>query len=932
MAQLKDLIVNGTSRFIGPVYTNSGMVAFGTCSTAAGTAAKVVTIDDPSWTLKVGNIIGVKATTSNTASNVTLNVNGTGAKSIYYDTYVYTGSTTAYTTKANAVTYFIYDGTYWVWIDCSWNLDSNTYTSAYCTTGASTAAKTASLSNYILKDNSYTFISISNANTAQSALTLNINSKGAKPIYINGTASSATNYTLPAGTYIIYYDGTNYQFRTDGKIPNLATVATSGSYNDLSDKPTIPSAITESTVSGWGFTKNTGTYSKPSGGIPKTDLASAVQTSLGKADTALQSHQDISGKANLSGATFTGATQFNNYLKLNAWSGYGSGTANFWYDGNNKFVEIQTATDLKLAGTKVSKEGHTHSYYTKPSGGIPKTDLASAVQTSLGKADTALQSAPVTSVNGQTGAVTITNITGSAGSATNDGNGNNIASTYKPKSLGSKMFTTQDKNGTAIIGSSNDATGASFYFGSVRPTEYTAQWEITYRVKVFCAANSNYRQSATVKMYGTSEVRAGYETNNDIYSTSYRAAYYHNLYSLKSAGYTNGYGHLIGVGLNSATNPTDASLPRTIEVEILDTKNCTFTFFDYALKYANVTGTGSTNFSGLTQWDFASNGHFPNTNNLDRIRLENGRVYAGTGGIMNYGLCCLDKDGRWQSLTTTSGTGTTKTINTSAKFKDPAIILYYSANNAATNGNLVSSTYALYSAYPNLDLRYSTNTTTTAFTGNSPIYIECTFDDNGFWSPTTNCITQTLRDGYYYIYLGNTYSTVYQLSLFAEHPVYYCKGTNLTKKQLPTASASVLGGIKVGDGLSIDTNGVLKVTSGGEASSIEWSGVKNTPTTLAGYGITDATKTQSYTATIPTSGWTSYTGYVTISVNITGITSTDTLIIDINLNGKTITEKQSISENWGNILDIQNANGSITVTASQTPTVSIPIKILAIRR
>lgn len=32
-----------------------------------------------------------------------------------------------------------------------------------------------------------------------------------------------------------------------------------------------------------------GTYSKPSGGIPKSDLASAVKTSLGKADTALQS-------------------------------------------------------------------------------------------------------------------------------------------------------------------------------------------------------------------------------------------------------------------------------------------------------------------------------------------------------------------------------------------------------------------------------------------------------------------------------------------------------------------------------------------------------------------------------------------------------------------------------------------------------------------
>lgn len=92
----------------------------------------------------------------------------------------------------------------------------------------------------------------------------------------------------------------------------LAKVATSGSYNDLADKPTIPaeqvnadwnatsgkakilnkptipSAVTENTVSGWGFTKNTGTYSKPSTGIPKTDLANDVQNSLGKADYSVQ--------------------------------------------------------------------------------------------------------------------------------------------------------------------------------------------------------------------------------------------------------------------------------------------------------------------------------------------------------------------------------------------------------------------------------------------------------------------------------------------------------------------------------------------------------------------------------------------------------------------------------------------------------------------
>lgn len=42
-----------------------------------------------------------------------------------------------------------------------------------------------------------------------------------------------------------------------------------------------------------------------------------------------------------------------------------------------------------------------------PTGGIPKSDLASSVQSSLDKAETALQTAPVTSVNGKTGAVEI---------------------------------------------------------------------------------------------------------------------------------------------------------------------------------------------------------------------------------------------------------------------------------------------------------------------------------------------------------------------------------------------------------------------------------------------------------------------------------------------------------------------------------------------
>ena len=61
-----------------------------------------------------------------------------------------------------------------------------------------------------------------------------------------------------------------------------------GQYSSLTGQPTIPTKTSDLTNDS-GF----GTYSKPAGGIPKADLAEAVQTSLGKADTALQTHQSL---------------------------------------------------------------------------------------------------------------------------------------------------------------------------------------------------------------------------------------------------------------------------------------------------------------------------------------------------------------------------------------------------------------------------------------------------------------------------------------------------------------------------------------------------------------------------------------------------------------------------------------------------------------
>lgn len=203
----------------------------------------------------------------------------------------------------------------------------------------------------------------------------------------------------------------------------LASVATSGSYNDLKNKPYIPNEVTEQTVSNWGYTKNKGDYSKPSTGIPKSDLSYNVQQSLNKADSALQYHQDISHLATkksleskvdkvsgkqLSTEDFT--TTLKN--KLNKLSNYDdtaiNNTINKLRSDFDTLVSGDTTAAIKtfneviafldgisdsedLDSIIASIEQQIATKYSKPNNGIPKSDLANNIQLSLDKADTALQ-------------------------------------------------------------------------------------------------------------------------------------------------------------------------------------------------------------------------------------------------------------------------------------------------------------------------------------------------------------------------------------------------------------------------------------------------------------------------------------------------------------------------------------------------------------
>jgi hypothetical protein len=175
---------------------NATNIAYGTCNTAAATAAKVVTVTgNTNWVLAAGSSITVFFDETNTASNPTLNVNGTGAKNIYYGASQITTSSLGYAGTASRPMTFIYDGTEYRF--AGWGYDSNTtYTNvklghgyATCSTAATTVAKTASLSSYTLTTGG--IVAVKFTYDVPASATLNINSKGAKDIYHRGAAIKA---------------------------------------------------------------------------------------------------------------------------------------------------------------------------------------------------------------------------------------------------------------------------------------------------------------------------------------------------------------------------------------------------------------------------------------------------------------------------------------------------------------------------------------------------------------------------------------------------------------------------------------------------------------------------------------------------------------------------------------------------------------------
>ena len=260
----------------GTTSTTTAGYTYGVAGVTSGNrifAKWYVNLNTGNKTLADGMLIEIKIPVAGCSSGDCITIDGTNFHPVVYNTntiittqygvntkllLMYDSSTSAKvygsSTGATATAAAAISG---VWrVMNNYDANSNTVPSAYCTTAAATAEKTAKCTDYVLLAKSYLHVIIKTANTAASALTFNVNGRGAKPIYINGSASSSSNYTLPAGSYLVYYNGTNYYFRTDGGIQggsfignaSTATTATNATNvniaNDTSSKIYVLGATT----------------------------------------------------------------------------------------------------------------------------------------------------------------------------------------------------------------------------------------------------------------------------------------------------------------------------------------------------------------------------------------------------------------------------------------------------------------------------------------------------------------------------------------------------------------------------------------------------------------------------------------------------------------------------------------------------------------
>lgn len=235
-AVVNNLNVSGNATFTA--LSNKVTANYGTCSTAAATVAKVVTLSN--FVLYTGAQISVKFTYANTAANPTLNVNSTGAKAIYAKNAAIAGN---YNWVANDVVSFTYNGSQWVATSVSGidtaiskaSSDATTKADTAQSNAISTAASNAAAKVKVVTDNIYSAntTTINGGKITTGTITTNAMSAGS----ITAEKITVTAGSLPTNPSIVlkaqagYFASGSYVGDTSGQGMRYKLSAAFTSYN-----------------------------------------------------------------------------------------------------------------------------------------------------------------------------------------------------------------------------------------------------------------------------------------------------------------------------------------------------------------------------------------------------------------------------------------------------------------------------------------------------------------------------------------------------------------------------------------------------------------------------------------------------------------------------------------------------------------------------
>ena len=351
---------------------------------------------------------------------------------------------------------------------------------------------------------------------------------------------------------------------------------------------------------------------------------------------------------------------------------------------------------------------------------------------------------------------------------------------YDLKVRSDKIYPLQSKTFTGVV-AANDSTNGYLFFGKIFPDEndYNLRWRMKYRLTItITVSNVEYTQNSEVELCGVRDALLVYKTWNEITNTSYRPIYGHRLYRCTRAGTEGGIGHAIGVRLYSSYSPD--TYGRIFDIDIIEVEGCSFEFLDTMVTYANLPGTGATNYTGVSDMDGTTQGwtFSGDRNTTTQLNMSSDKLKAGTNNIYPYTFIMQKPDGTWESVVLSSSAGDSgKQANQSGFLPDT--LHWFAGGGTITSGNL-TGTSVVFAGNGSVDARYSVNgitssDSTSTMVANESFYLVGTFSNGLFYLDTEQWWTQTLpstEDGKVYLYVGEA-GSVYTVSFHANHP-YFC--------------------------------------------------------------------------------------------------------------------------------------------------------------